>query len=116
MCDATITRKSLFSPETLTNKRRSRSEMPSEKSVWQTLTDTPMPQSSAESLEQVDEGDPVSASVQTWRVEIRIPGVVVHDVDIGFALHGSGAKEQDSTNSEVHWTWIKRLECRQAVS
>ena len=45
-------------PETLTDKLRSRFEMPTEKSVWQTSTDTPMPQSSAESLEQVDEGDP----------------------------------------------------------
>ena len=44
-------------PETLTNKLSSRFEMPSDKSVWQTSTDTPMPQSSVESLEQVVEGD-----------------------------------------------------------
>ena len=46
-------------PETMTGKLRSRFEMPSETSVWQTSTEsTPMPQSSAESLEQVDEDDP----------------------------------------------------------
>ena len=45
-------------PETLTNKLRSRFEMPSDKAVWRTSTDTPMPRSSSESLEQVVEGDP----------------------------------------------------------
>ena len=45
--------------ETLTGQLRSRFEMPSGTSVWQTSTDDrPMPQSSAESLEQVVEGDP----------------------------------------------------------
>ena len=43
--------------ETLSGKLRFRSEMPSEKSVSRTSTDTPMPQSSAESMEQVVEGD-----------------------------------------------------------
>ena len=44
--------------ETPTEKPCSCSEMPSEKSVWQTPTDgSPMQQSSAESLEQVVEGD-----------------------------------------------------------
>ena len=44
--------------ETLTDKLRSRFEMTSETSVWRTLTDTPMPQSSAESSELVVEDDP----------------------------------------------------------
>ena len=44
--------------ETLTGKLRSRFEMPSEKSAWQSSTSgTPMPQSPAESLEQVVEDD-----------------------------------------------------------
>ena len=44
--------------ETRTEKPFSRSEMPSEKSVRQTSADIPMPQSSAESLEQVVEDEP----------------------------------------------------------
>ena len=46
-------------PETLVHKLRSRFEMPSENCVWRrTSTDTPMPQSSAESSEHVFEDDP----------------------------------------------------------
>ena len=44
-------------PEPLTNKLRSRFEMPSDNSAWRTSTDTPMPQSSAESSEHVVEDD-----------------------------------------------------------
>ena len=118
--------------ETARSKHRcSPPEAPGEKSVQQTPTDGPIPpspsdrsglhpeklesvsetQSSRESLEQV-----IGASVQTWRVDIRIQNVVVHYDDIEFALHRGGEDGHDSRISDVHWTWIRRLECRQVVS
>ena len=75
-CDATITKKNLCSlPETLNNKLRSRCEMLSENSVWQTSTDTPMPQSSAESLEQVRKQLEVSVpryELGEWKYEYHM--------------------------------------------
>ena len=60
--------KSCFRSETLTGKLCSRFEMPKAKSVWQTSADTPMPHSSAGSLEQADEGDPRK------QLELSVPG------------------------------------------
>ena len=55
----TLSEKHCSCPETLTGKLRSRFEMSSEKSEWQTSTDdTSMSQSSVKSLEQIVEGDP----------------------------------------------------------
>ena len=65
------------------------------------VTDTPMPQLSAESLEQDVEGDPrkqleLSVSryeLDEWKYEFK--NVVVHWDNVEFALHRSGAKGQD---------------------
>ena len=93
-----------------------RSEQQSGKSVHQTSTETPLPQSSAGILEQVVEGDPrKQPPVRSWRVEIRIQDVVVRYDNTEFALQRSGAKGQDSKFSDAHWTLIRLSDCRQAV-
>ena len=89
-------------------------EMPSENCVWRTSTDTPMPQSSAESSEHVVEDDPrkqLEFSVPRYE-----PGEWEYEFQMSSSLHRNGAKRQDSKFSDVHLTWIRRLECRQAVS
>ena len=70
-----------------------RAEESSGKSVHQTSTETPLPQSSAGMLEQVIEDDPrqaarvVGTSVKAWRVETRLQNVAVHHDNTEFALH-----------------------------
>ena len=99
-------------PETSTRKLRSRFEVPIKNSVWRTSTDTPMPQSLAESLEQVVEGDPrKQLELSVSRYEL-----VVH-YDISNLLFTEAEHKGKTRNYRViHWSWMRRLECRQAVS
>ena len=80
-----------------------------------------MPQSPAEPLEQVVEGESrkqLELSVPQyepgeWKYEFKMSSVHFTILNLLFT---SGAKGQDSKFSDVHWTWIGWLECRQAVS
>ena len=58
----------------------------------------------------------VGTSVKPWRMDTRIPNDVVHHDDFELALRRGGEEGQDSKFSDVQWTWIRRLERRQAVS
>ena len=48
-------------------------------------------------------------------MEIRIQDDVVLYDNTEFALPRIRAKGQDAKFSNVHWTWIGRLECRQVL-
>ena len=112
---------------TLVEKSCSRFETQSEKSLMQTATDdapmlVPIPSSvklesvsktqpSRESLEQVVDGDfrkQLELSVPLyepgeWKYELKMSSFTTTRLNL-------------LKFSEVHWTWIGRYECRQAVS
>ena len=86
----------------------SRPEEPSEKSVLETSTETPLPQSSAEILDQVIEDDP------RRQLELSVPqcepGERKHEFKMSSftatilnpALHRGGEEGQNSKFSDVH--------------
>ena len=91
-------------------------------SVANSTDGTPMQQSSAESLEQVVEGDPrkqlelsvIQYKLGEWKDEFKMSSFTAAILNLLFTQ--SGARGQDSKFSDIHWTWIRRLECRQVVS
>ena len=119
----TASAKPCFRSVTLVGKSCSRPETASE----QTPTDgtcavkldvVSKTQSSREALEQVADDDfrkQLELSVPLhepgeWTCELK--DVVTHHDNTDFALRRSRAKGKDSKFSDVHWTWIGRLECR----
>ena len=49
-----------------------------------------------------------------WQYEFQMSSFTT--TILNFARRRSRAKGQDSKCSDVHWTWVGRFECRQAVS
>ena len=111
----------MFAHRDIERESLSSSRGSEQKPVHQTLTDTPLPKSSAETLEQVIEDDPrkhldllvAHYQLGEWKHEIHY--VAAHYDKIEPAVHRGGKEGQYSTFSDVHWTWIRRFERRQAV-
>ena len=99
----------------------SRPEEPSEKSVLKTSTETPLPQSSAEIPQQVIEYDfrkQLELSVPQyepgeWKHEFKMSSFSTTMLNLLFTE--GETKDKTRFFSDVHWTWSRRLECRQAA-
>ena len=141
----TLVDKSCSRPQTESEKLLSRHETPSEKSVWRTATagtstlkpssvvDGPetcavklepvsMVQPSRESLEQ-DADDAFRKQLELsvpqyepgeWKYEFKMSSFIPTIMNLLFAEAERRGKTRHF--SDLHWTWIGRFDCRQAVS